>query len=205
MRGYKKYDVNGIIEDGSQRSFFPTGLPFYTYARSLFDTSLTADEIAEDYFSHAFGEAKDEVKAYLAELGDVFDIRYLEGELSSNGSVSPYYNPKYAEGLTRVAKITEKGRELIKKYYNSKDRVKTVSIRLLAHHADYCDMLAAALAKKAIGDDKGAREALEELRLEFGKREAAIEPYYDHCLAFTAMDTIFNRTSNLGPVTELGN
>lgn len=43
---YKENDVNGIIQDGSQRSFFPHGLSFYTYARTLFDTSLSYEEIA---------------------------------------------------------------------------------------------------------------------------------------------------------------
>ena len=56
VKAYKKQDVNGIIEDGSQRSFFPTGLVFYTYARTLFDNALSVDEITEDYFSCAFGE-----------------------------------------------------------------------------------------------------------------------------------------------------
>ena len=56
IKFYCENDINGAIEDGSQRSFFPTGLCFYTYARTLFDSSLSAEEIAEDYFSHAFGK-----------------------------------------------------------------------------------------------------------------------------------------------------
>ena len=46
VRVYKKQGINGVIEDGSQRSFFPTGFAFYTYARTLFDSSLSAEEIA---------------------------------------------------------------------------------------------------------------------------------------------------------------
>ena len=206
VRGYKRGDINGIIEDGSQRSFFPTGLPFYTYARSLYDLTLSADEIAEDYFTHAFGAAGAEFRKYLTELGDVFDMRYLEGESSADPEISPYYNPEYAKGLTRVKKITERGRQLIKKYYNSEYRLHTVSVRLLEHHADFADMLADALIAKACGNDGEATRLYNELRLNFGKREAAIEPYYDHGLAFISLDKIFNtHTRTVGIVTELGN
>ena len=206
VRGYKRHGVDGIIEDGSQRSFFPTGLAFYTYARSLYDSSLTAEEIADDYFTHAFGEGAAELRTYLTELGEAFDVRYLEGELSSNPAVSPYYNPEYAKGLTRVKKIIEKGRELIKKYYNGEERVQTVSVRILEHHAVFAEMLADALARKAVGDDAAARELYVRMRLEMGRREAEIEPYYDHGLAFTALNSIFNsRTNSDAIITELGN
>ena len=46
IKCYKKMNVHGLIEDGSQRSFFPTGLAFYTYARTLYDGSLSAEDIA---------------------------------------------------------------------------------------------------------------------------------------------------------------
>ena len=77
IKVYKAYDINGIIEDGSQRSFFPTGLAFYTYARTLFDTSLSPEEIAEDYFSHAFGEDWKSFYDYLAKLEEKIPFHYV--------------------------------------------------------------------------------------------------------------------------------
>ena len=56
VKFYGKIGVNGVLEDGSQRCFFPTGLALYVYARTLYDASLSFEEIAEDYFSYAFGE-----------------------------------------------------------------------------------------------------------------------------------------------------
>ena len=35
IKGYKAHGFGGTIEDGSQRSFFPNGLAFYTYGLSL--------------------------------------------------------------------------------------------------------------------------------------------------------------------------
>ena len=48
VKFYKAHNINGVIEDCSQRSFFPTGLAFYTYARTLFDTSLSFEQIKEE-------------------------------------------------------------------------------------------------------------------------------------------------------------
>ena len=97
-------------------------------------------------------------------------------------------------------------RELIKKYYNSEHRLHTVSVRLLEHHADFADMMADALIAKANGNDAEASRLYDALRLEFGKREAAIEPYYDHGLAFISLDKIFNTKTHADAiVTELGN
>ena len=205
VRVYKSQDVNGIIEDGSQRAFFPSGLAFYTYARSLFNMNDSAEKIAEDYFKAAYGEDWRDFYDYLSELSEVFDSRYLEGELSANPAVSKYYKPEYAKGLTRVAKILEKGRALIASHYNSDERVRTVSVRLLEHHADWCEALAAVLSKKAVGDDAGAKELYSAMRLDFGRREAAIESFYDHGLAFICLDSLINSVSKTDVVTELGN
>ena len=205
IKFYKENDVNGIIEDGSQRSFFPTGLPFYTYARTLFDTSLSVEEIADDYFKFAFGKGAAEFRNYLRELGDAFDFRYMEGQLSSNPNVSAFYNPEHAKSLARVKEITTRGRELIKKYYNSDHRVQTVSVRLLEMHADYADMLSEALYAKALGDDEKSDALFAAFKDEIGKREIEFEGYYDHGLVFYSLPSIFNRRSNTEPITELEN
>ena len=205
VKAYKKYNVNGIVEDGSQRSFFPSGLAFYTYARTLFDTSLSFEEIAEDYMSHAFGEDWREFLSYIDRLGSAFDFRYLEGELSADASRSPYYNPEHSKVLAKIPEIIEEGRALIKQHYNSKYRVQTVSVRILELHADYAEMLSRALAAKALGDDDEAMRLYNTLRKEIGKREVAFERYYDHTLAFYSLAPVFSRKTNSEPIITLGN
>jgi len=82
VRGYKRIGINGIIEDGSQRSFFPTGFNFYVYARTLFDSTLTAEQLAEEYFSCAFGEDWKQFYDYLEKISDAFGHKFMEGEES---------------------------------------------------------------------------------------------------------------------------
>ena len=191
VKAYNKIGIRGIIEDGSQRCFFPTGLLFYTYARTLFDDSLSADEIREDYFSHIFGEGKAELEAYLTELSKVFDIFYLMKRRSLDPSISPFYNPDMAKEFEKVPEIVSRGRAVIKKYYNSDVRVQTAAVRLLELHADFATAYAKALYYMALGDDVRAVEEYEKLIDEMGCREAEFEGWYDFNLSVLSLRQIF--------------
>lgn len=201
IKFYGKNGVHGVIEDGSQRSFFPTGLAFYVYARTLFDNKLKFEDIAEDYFYHAFGEDWKKFYDYLEELGETFDFEYLEGRKSGDLSRSQYYSPTHADKLNKIKKITDKGRKIIAENYNSEFRIRTVSVRLLEKHAKYADLLSEALIPKALGDDDKADELYSKMAEEIGKDEIEIQTCYDHGLAFYSLDKIFKvRTRDTGPI-----
>ncbi len=206
VRTYNEYGINGIIQDGSQRSFFPTGLAFYTYARSMFDGSLTADEIAADYFETAFGEDWKKFYDYLARLENAMKYKFCQRKLSANTKISPFYNPDEAALLKTVPEIIADGRKLIEEHYNSDYRVRTVSVRLLEHHAYFAEKHAEALYEKALGNDDKASELNEQLRIEFGKREREIEPYFDQRLCFNYLKTdIFNVKTNVDELAGIVN
>ena len=203
VKAYKNNGVDGVIEDGSQRSFFPNGLLFYTYARTLFDTSLSADEIAEDYFSHAYGADYKKFYNYLEKLGRIFDYSYLEGEHSANASVGRFYNPEYALGLDEFDEVIEEGRALIKEHYNSDVRLNTVSVRLLEHQLDFCTGLKNVLKLKAVGKEDEAAAALDEFRISFGKHEVEIQSYYDHYHFFAKFNRlVLSERAKLENLTE---
>ncbi|MBE6038894.1 MAG: DUF4838 domain-containing protein [Anaerofustis stercorihominis] len=200
VKAYKKYDVNGIIQDGSQRSFFPTGLVFYVYARTLYDNDLNTEELIEEYFSCAFGEDWKAFRDYLRELGDAVDFRYLEGQLSADPARSRIYNPAHAESLARVEGIVERGLALIHEHYNMPYRVQTASVRLLEMHANFARMLAAALIPKSKGDDDTADRLFAELVREAGKMEVYFQTCYDHGLAIYSLKPLFDmRTQDPAP------
>ena len=198
VKVYEKYGINGIIEDGSQRSFYPTGVALYTYARSLFDTSLSFDEIAEDYFTCAFGEGWREFYDYLKNLGNALDYSYVERMRNKI-----YYSEENVKKLATVPDIVAKGLELIKAHYNSDYRVRTVSVRLLEKHARHTELLAAALAKKAVGLDDEANELFRVYRIESGKDEVEIETYFDHALYTYHFENLFKKKSEFsGPIIQ---
>jgi len=184
IKFYKRNNIHGVIEDGSQRSFFPTGLAFYTYARTLCDVSLSFEEIAEEYFSCAFGEDWREFYDYLERLGKAFDHEYLSGDKYRGTGRSEWYAPEHVASIKTAYSIIEEGRRLISEHYNSDYRVRTVAVRLLEFHAKYAEMFADALVYKAAGDDENAVRYLEEMKAECGRYEIAFERWYDHGMFF---------------------
>ena len=191
VKVYIDYGIDGILEDGTQRCFFPTGLALYSYARSMFDSSLSYDDIAKDYCETAFGEPWRQFYTYLERVDKVFDYQYMLGRKSANPKVGRYYNPDMAKQLEKIEDVTNEGLELIHRYYNSDKRVGTVSVRLLEYHAELLKLLAKCYIAKANGDDSGAEEALKYASERMGRHEVAIEKYYDHCLMVSANNVVF--------------
>ena len=197
IKFYYDNNVSGVIEDGSQRSFFPTGLAFYTYARTLFDSSLEFDEIAKDYMSCAFGDDWKEFYDYLEKLGDLFDYEYLEGRKPGDPSRSQYYSVEYAKSLEKLDEILEIGRKLVAEHYNSDYRIRTYSVRLLEFHIKYAELFADAIKAKAVGDDDAADALYKKMQEETGKYELGFQTCYDHGLVYYSLDKIFKtRTRN---------
>ena len=194
VKAYEKNGIQGIIEDGSQRSFFPNGFAFYVYARTLFDTSLSYEELLSDYFSTAYGDGWRDIYEYLKKLGEAFDFEFIEQEKSLDYSVSKFYNPPHAESIRTVPAIVTKGLKLIRDNYNSPYRIRTFSIRVLEMHAEYARLFSEALAFKALGADKSAWEKYFEFRDKVGKYEAEFGAVYDHGLA---MESLKNNVFNL--------
>ena len=197
VKAYRENGIQGIIEDGSQRSFFPNGFAFYVYARTMFDTSYTYDQLLEEYFSLAYGDAWREVYGYLEKLGEAFDFEFIEQEKSIDYSVSKFYNPPHAERIRTVPKITSQGLKIIRENYDSPYRIRTYSMRVLKMHAEYANLFSEALAYKALGADKSAWEKFFEFRDKIGKYEAEFAGVYDHGLAMESLkNNVFSLNTN---------
>lgn len=190
--GYKSNGCNGIVEDGSQRSFFPNGFSFYVYASTLFDTSVNFEDLKRDYFSHAYGKDWEFVAQFFEKLGDAVDFNYFIQNNAKNGE---FYHPEYAEKINTVPQIVSEFEPFVKKHLNMPYRAQTVSYRLLLRYLDFCKGLAKALSLKASGKEYEAQDAYNEFRIEFGKRELEIERYYDQQMCFHSFGRIFNSIS----------
>lgn len=202
VRGYYSHGFMGIDENCSVRSFFPTGFLFYVYARTMFDISLTFDELKRDYFTSAFGEDGLKVADYLERLGKTIGFEYLEGQRSDAPEDNLFYAPTHVESIKSAKTIVTEGRELIKKNYNMPMRAQTYSYRLLELHADYVDMLSDTFIAKASGDDDEADVRYNRMIEEMGKREVYFESCYDHGLLFYTFSTVMNkRTKYSEPIT----
>ena len=70
-------DLGGIVEDSSQRSFFPHRLRYYVYGKRCSTRRFSLQSLVEDYFSHAFGSAWREALKYLQSVCERLDYAYL--------------------------------------------------------------------------------------------------------------------------------
>ena len=200
VKGYRANNVNGIIEDGSQRSFFPNGFNFYVYGETLFDNGVDYSFLKEDYFSHAYGEEWEKVEEFFRTLDRGFDNDYMIGRKSADAELGKFYNPEVAQKMRAAIKVIDEFAPFVEAHKNMPLRAQTVAYRLLAKYLEFCRGIGGALILKAYGAEEEAERASREFFREFGKNEVAIERYYDQSLYEKAYTwKIFSKKkSNIG-------
>ena len=195
VNSYKANGFNGMIQDGSQRAFFPNGFNYYVYAATLFDNSVDFDALKEDYFRHAYGELWQEALSYLEAIDEHIPQTYLEYIHSIKDDPNKYYKPEMEEQLLEVKDIADAMERKLAGHRNMPYRVQTVAVRLLAEHTVFCRGLAEALALKCVGRDSKAKDCFFAFADAFGARELGMERYYDHFMAVHSLKVIFNSVS----------
>lgn len=191
VRGYKANGFGGLIEDGSQRSYFPNGFNYYVYAATLFDTNVDYEALKRDYFTHAYGEIADDVIEYLTAITKAFDINYLMIRAASSSSYKPnFYRPEHIPSLQSVHDITAKIAPVLEAHKNMPYRAQTVAVRLLQKHLEYCNGLADMWVLKAQGKDQEAVDAYNAFLESFGKYEVEIQTYFDHYMFHASMSRL---------------
>ena len=180
VKGLAANGIRGIVEDGSQRSFFPNGFCYYVYAETLFDNSVDFDTLVEDYFSHAYGEEWKEVYDFLTKLDEVFDVRYMTRSLpAEDGKKGSFYNPDMAEKFRSVKAICDSIRPFAEARKNMPLRSQTVLYRVLRRYLEYCEGLVLPFTLKCVGLSLEASKAYEDFRSDFGKYEREMEALFD--------------------------
>jgi hypothetical protein len=177
---YKQNGFDGIIEDGSQRSFFPNGLCYWVYAQTLFDNSVSYDALIEDYFSHAYGESWKEIYEIFEQIDARLAQKYLEVPHSLKYDKAHYHKAEMVKPLQEVAQICDRLDALLAKQENMPMRAQTVSVRLLEKYSEFCRGLAATFALKAQKKDLEASDFFKQFAVRFGAYEVEIERYFDH-------------------------
>jgi len=191
---YRDNGFKGMVVDGSQRCYFPNAFSFYVYGAMLFDNSMTMDELIKDYFSHAYGDQWETVVEFLREIDRLMPQTYLEA-LHTAPVSSNFYKPEMEKQLLSVEEVAGKYAAVFDANKNMPYRVQTVAMRLMRQHTDFCTGFAKFMAIKCLGKDAEAKTAALDFLDEFGKRELAMEHYYDHFMASHALHSIINTNS----------
>ena len=192
IRTLRYMGLDGYVEDGSQRSFFPNGFAMYVYAETLLDREKTFQEIAEDYFSHIYGSDWEQVVSLLTRTAQAFDFAYMTGERSADPEKGKYYNPHMVSRLECVPELAKESEALAKAHLVMPTRPQTVSYRLLLRYAEYITGVAQVMLALAQGNEEKAQEFALAFFTSFGKYEFEIERYFDHMLACRSLQRRIN-------------
>ncbi|MBQ9545154.1 MAG: DUF4838 domain-containing protein [Clostridia bacterium] len=195
VQGLKKHGLMGIVEDGSQRSYFPTGLNFYVYGETLFDSSRSFEELRDDYFSHAFGDKWRTALNFLEKICDLEEYEKLYFILSKLRHPDEEYLKKLkAEGfgkkLEEAARIAEEFEKTAEENRICTVRCETASWTVLQESLRYIRDTALMCAKLVDLDFEGAAKIWDECRKHYSEREVYIERNFDiwnlfHRIRFT--------------------
>ena len=193
VRSLKYMGLDGYVEDGSQRSFFPNGFNVYIYAETLMNRDCDFDATMADYFSHVYGPDWKNVADYLSQVSEILDFGYISGEKSVDRTVSSHYDPARAPLLASIPALAAKGREIAMSHRSMPTRPQTVSMRLLLRHTELVEGLAEYFHEAALGNTSKAVELLDAFRIKFGQYEIELERYFDHFIAFRAYKQLIVR------------
>ena len=193
VRSWRLLKLQGCVQDGSNKSFFPNGFMDHIYGATLLDRELDYDKALQDYFLHCYGPDWPLVKEYLENVSRVFDLGYMSGFKSVDRKVSDLYDPDRAEAFSRIKDTTAGMREVIQAHMQMPTRPQNVCWRLLLRHTQWVDGMADAFSIKCTGDTPGAVQRWEEFLKEMGKHDYETERYFDFGLAANSLHAILNK------------
>lgn len=172
IRYLDKLHLNGYISCQELRTGFPTTLPNYVMGRTLWDKSLTYEELEKEYFTAAFGKEGMTVAAYLEKLSNLSSSDYFNKIGSRiNAQLAAQYQGCVSEAVA-ILLVVIKG---LKDSQASQHE----NWRVLAYHRQAVIKLATALGLQASGKQAKAEEAWIDFQDFIKLHEANFEPYLD--------------------------
>ena len=185
VRSLKLLDIDGYLQDGSNKHFFPHGFHQFIHAEALVNRECDYDALLDDYFAHLYGKDYQQVLAYLNGVSEAFGEKYMAGEERGEGFRDPLHNPERAVKLEQVYELAAVARDLVSKNRKTTVRVQALAWRLLERHAEFSEGLAEVFITKARGFDKRALEKMDAFIESFGRHDYELERWCDFGLFAT--------------------
>ena len=194
-RSVGKIGFDGVMQDMTQRSNFPTAFPMAIQGEALFDQSLDFDEYARKYFAAAFGADSEKAQAYLQGVSDIFMPELLRKRenvtLQDTGAGLPEERMAVSNAtvqrLATIAGYVDAFAETVQKNLKAANACHAESWRILTYHREYCKLFADIFMAMASGDMEKARSRYERLWDYVSSIEDEVQPYLDMHLCVTRL------------------
>ncbi len=191
VQGLAEHGLSGIVEDGSQRSFFPNGFLFYVYCRTLFDKDIPYETLLEEYYSAGYGSDWEKVRDYMKSISEAACFAFVRGERSADVGKGAHYNPDMLPSLEKLAGIVDDFVPYMDEKlenYRQNDNCKRVEYAhwyLLRRHGDYVKQCGKLLCCACVGDTEGAQKAFDGIPTMMADLMHLMPDAYDHHLCCT--------------------
>ncbi len=183
----------GIMSDGSQRTFFPTGLPLSLFGEMLFDTSIDTENYINSYFADSFGDDFMLAKKYLESISALFDSSVMTQKTSvtvqDTGTgeelvkkAGIFGNEAAGDLIATLPSIVDEFAPIIRKNLDLEDKCHKESWRILTYHGEYCKGVSKIYYALSRNDTVLATKHFEELIDYLSSVELDIDLYFDLCL-----------------------
>ncbi len=144
-------NLNGYISCQELRSGLPTTLPNYVMGRTLWDKSVSYDELCQEYFQAAFGMNSQAVIDYLQAISDHSSSDYFN-------AIGPRHNVEMAQKFEKIVALTHGFLTTINQELPQTTGVQRQNWKVLDYHRQAYGQLALALADIANGKDQLAED-----------------------------------------------
>lgn len=170
IRALRNIGLNGLISCQVQRVFFPTGLPMYVMAKTLWDHKADLSDILEEYFSSAFGPDGNLVKKYMEKLSSIFPL-----------VLSMRERPLSLESvnLNEIREIIEGMKSIIERNISSEITAISKSWLYIKYHRDLMYKLILILEKVSKNEYDLALKEWQELKHFLQREEDVLQPVFD--------------------------
>lgn len=165
--------VHGYMSCQELRAAIPNHFPNYLMGHLLFGTSLSCQELEQDYFKAAYGKRWSEVLDYLETLSGRSDCDYFNGK---GARVSARKSENYRllqEEIQRFLPV------IAAEQKENPFAPETFFWRLLDYHANYGLRLGKALEHLAAGNSDEANTYFADFCDFIRSRETSMQPYLD--------------------------
>ncbi len=141
MANLDKIGLNGMVSCQVQRVSFPTGLPMYAMAKALFNKNSVFEDVADEYYTAAFGECGENVKEYMKALSRLLCPAYLRGE-------KPITKDEMIAGVHEAKRVVD----AFDADYIKPNTDKSFDWMILDYHSDFVRMYADVLLAGLLGE-----------------------------------------------------
>lgn len=179
IRSLSKLGLNGYLSCQEQRCFFPHALPNYLMGRTLWDNTLSFEEICQEFFLHSYGQQGLDLIPLLEKISYTFNTDYWN-------RVIDHYQPWYGQQLAIVKELATTLDHLVQSNLAGiaeascrNNHTYFTNWQTLSYLPEYIRLLSICLAAKADGNDPAANEALKGFRHYVQKHEYNLQSSLD--------------------------